>query len=332
MLRLGSSIRSPIRSRNTILRISTNRWQPKHLFKPQRTFATFQTVADTFTTIHETSGIPWLVLIPTITFTLRTVLTLPFSILQRKRIVKQQELRKVVQSMTPIIKVRLAAAKASENEASTKIKEKVTITSRKDLIEGKKPMTDMMKQETTKQLTPEQIVLVAAKETRKRQKTIFKQHKVQMWKNMILPLVQIPLWCTVSMGIRKLTEWKIEGSTHAWFESFKFHDIDLTGPLEIYPMVIPITLGIVSILNVEYNGKMLLRRTTDVVGIETYRDDNSRLTQGIKSVLNVSRIGAVFMMGVSSQASILLSLYWISSNLYSLLQNIILDFLWPYQK
>lgn len=331
MLRLGSTIRSQNMRTNAILKVSASRWQPRGIFKSHRTFATFQTVADTFTTIHETSGIPWLVLIPTITFTLRTVFTLPFSIWQRKRIVKQQELRKVVQSMTPIIKLRLAAAKASENEVS-KVKDKVTITSRKDLIEKKKPMTDVMKQETTKQLTPEQIVLIAAKETRKRQKSIFKQHNVQMWKNTILPLVQIPLWCTVSMGIRKLTEWKIEGTTHAWFESFKFHDIDLTGPLEIYPMVIPITLGVVSLLNVEYNGKMLLRRTTDVVGIDTYRDDNSRLTQGIKSVLNVSRIGAVFMMGVSSQASVLLSLYWISSNLYSLLQNIILDFLWPYQK
>lgn len=291
----------------------------------RRTFATFQAVADMFTTLHETSGVSWLILIPSTTFALRTVFTLPLSIWQRKRIVKQQELRKVVQAMTPIIKLRLAAAKATEIEgqaAASKMASSVT----------KETAPDLIQKETLKQLTPEQIVVIAAKETRKRQKTIFKQHSVQMWKNVLLPVVQIPLWCTVSMGIRKLTEWKIDGSSKEWFDSFRFQDIDLTGPLEVYPMIVPITLGVVSLLNVEYNGKMMLRRTTDVVGLDTYRDDNSRLTQGIKSVLNVSRIGSVFMMGVSSQASILLSLYWISSNLYSLLQNTLLDFLWPYQK
>ena len=290
-----------------------------------RTFSTFQTVADMFTTLHETSGISWLILIPTTTFALRTVFTLPLSIWQRKRIVKQQELRKVVQAMTPVIKLRLAAAKATEIEGQAAAAKGTSSLT-------KEGSPDLIQKETLKQLTPEQIVVVAAKETRKRQKTIFKQHHVQMWKNMLLPVVQIPLWCTVSMGIRKLTEWKIDGSSKEWFDSFRFHDIDLTGPLEVYPMIVPITLGVVSLLNIEYNGKMMLRRTTDVVGIDTYRDDNSRLTQGIKSVLNVSRIGSVFMMGVSSQASILLSLYWISSNLYSLLQNILLDFLWPYQK
>ncbi|SMN18676.1 similar to Saccharomyces cerevisiae YGR062C COX18 Mitochondrial integral inner membrane protein required for membrane insertion of C-terminus of Cox2p [Maudiozyma saulgeensis] len=326
MLRLGSSVGRPLSKQ--IITKTYDRSQFQKMTGSNRGFATFQAVADTFTTVHEVSGIPWLVLIPTTTFVLRTVFTLPFSIWQRKRIVKQQELRKVIQSMTPIIKLRLAAAKASETKPVNK---NVTITSRTTMTDETK-IPNAIQQETTRQLTPEQIVVIAAKETRKRQKTIFKKHGVQMWKNMLLPVVQIPLWCTVSMGIRKLTEWKIEGSTHAWFESFKFHEIDLTGPLDIYPMIIPITLGIVSLLNIEYNGKMLLRKTTDVVGLETYKDDNSRLTQGIKSVLNVSRIGSVFMMGVSSQASILLSLYWISSNLYSLLQNIVLDFLWPYQK
>lgn len=305
------SITKPLLSRN------------QHVFRLHgtgRKFSTFQTVADMFMTLHETSGIPWIILIPTTTFALRTIFTFPLSVFQRKRTVKQQELRKVVQSMTPVIKLRLAAAKIGESQTPSTIEA------------SKEKVPDLLQKETIKQLTQEQIIVVAAKETRRRQKALFQTYKVQVWKNVLLPVVQVPLWCTVSMGIRKLTEWKIEGSSHAWFESFRFLDIDLTGPLEIYPMVLPITLGIVSILNVEYNGNMMLRKTTDVVGIQTYQDDNSRLTQGIKSVLNVSRIGCVFMMGVSSQASILLSLYWISSNAYSLIQNILLDFLWPYQK
>lgn len=266
---------------------------------PSRTFITNQ-IADLFTTTHELTGIPWVVLIPLTTVTLRTVFTLPISIMQRKRIVKQQELRKISTSSTPIIKSRLALL---VNDKGNKTK-----------------------------LTPDQIQLLAMKETRKRQKLLFKLYNVPLWKNVMLPLVQIPLWTTLSLSIRNLTSLEIERSTKQWFESFNWNGIDLTGPLLDYPMIIPLTLGALSIMNVEYNGKMISRRNTDNVGIEVYRDDQSRINQAMKSILNISRIGCIFMMGVSSQSAVLLSLYWISSQLYSLIQNIILDKMWPYQR
>ncbi|CAL9732151.1 cytochrome c oxidase assembly protein Cox18p, mitochondrial [Monosporozyma unispora] len=266
---------------------------------PSRTFITNQ-IADLFTTTHELTGIPWVVLIPLTTVTLRTVFTLPISIMQRKRIVKQQELRKISTSSTPIIKSRLALL---VNDKGNKTK-----------------------------LTPDQIQLLAMKETRKRQKLLFKLYNIPLWKNVMLPLVQIPLWTTLSLSIRNLTSLEIERSTKQWFESFNWNGIDLTGPLLDYPMIIPLTLGALSIMNVEYNGKMISRRNTDNVGIEVYRDDQSRINQAMKSILNISRIGCIFMMGVSSQSAVLLSLYWISSQLYSLIQNIILDKMWPYQR
>lgn len=264
------------------------------------------TISDLFTTVHEVSGIPWVVLVPLTTFTLRSICTLPLSILQRKRIVKQQELRKVSQSSIPIIKSRLALV-ANNQQTSH---------------EGT----------NNKGLTPDQIQILALKESRKRQKQLFKTYNVSMWKNVLLPLVQIPLWTTVSLSIRSLTSLEIERSTKQWFESFSWHEIDLTGPWIDHPVIIPVVLGAFSLLNVEYNGKMISRRNTDNIGLDVYRDDQSRMNQAMKSVLNISRIGCIFMMGVSSQSAILLSLYWISSQLYSLIQNVILDNLWPYQR
>lgn len=286
-------------------RTATSPWLFQQKFNPHggRTFFT-SSIADLFTTAHEMTGIPWVILIPLTTFTLRTIFTLPLSVLQRKRIVKQQELRKISQSSTPIVKSRLAL-----------------FVNKQQVAQPNKTV-----------LTPDQIQLLALKETRKRQKQLFKSYNVPLWKNAILPLVQIPLWTTMSLSIRSLTQLEIERSTKEWFASFNWNGIDLTGPLSDYPIIIPVTLGALSLMNVEYNGKMISRRSTDNVGIEVFTDDQSRINQAMKSILNISRLGCIFMMGVSSQSAILLSLYWISSQLYSLIQNVILDQMWPYQR
>lgn len=286
-------------------RTETLPWLYRQKFQASsgRTYFT-SSIADLFTTAHEITGISWVVLIPLTTFTLRTIFTLPLSILQRKRIVKQQELRKISQSSIPIVKSRLA------------------------LLANRQQMTRPSKTV----LTPDQIQLLALKETRKRGRQLFKSYNVPLWKNMVLPLVQIPLWTIMSLGIRSLTQLKIERSTKEWFESFNYKGIDLTGPFSDYPFIIPVTLGALSLMNVEYNGKMMSRRGTDTVGIEVFRDDQSRINQAMKSILNISRLGCIFMMGVSSQSAALLSIYWISSQLYSLIQNVILDKMWPYRR
>ena len=183
-------------------------------------------------------------------------------------------------------------------------------------------------------LTPEQITLLAVKETRKRQKLLFKKYGVQMWKNALLPLVQIPLWVTVSMGIRTLTENPLREKLYnnGWLSSVGIDEnLYLSEPLEAYPFAVPLVLGTLSMLNVEYNGKVIQGDSAKNLGLKL-RADNSRLQLGIQTILNVTRIGTVFMMGFSSQTALLLSLYWISSQLYSLLQNIFLNWLWPYQR
>ena len=135
----------------------------------KRSFSMFQGVSDALVTIHTASGLPWVVLIPLGTIALRTVTTLPLSIWQRKRIVKQQELRKLVQAIPPVTKLRLAAATASKIETGP-------ITSSGSAI-SETPTTEPSGKNRT--LTPEQITLLAVKETRKRQKRLFSKYNVE---------------------------------------------------------------------------------------------------------------------------------------------------------
>ncbi|GCE97312.1 cytochrome c oxidase assembly protein cox18, mitochondrial [Zygosaccharomyces mellis] len=288
----------------------------------RRHFSLFQNVSNTFVALHEATSLPWIILIPLTTVGLRTCLTLPLSVWQRKRVIKQQELRKVVQSIPPVTKLRLAAATNAASKAND------NITSSGSIVKEEHPM-----QIKPHRLTPDQITILAIKETRKRQKRIYGKYNVQMWKNAILPLVQIPLWITVSMGLRNLTEKRLL-ETHEWSLLHQLFpdNLDLSLPWDSMPMVAPLILGTLSMINVEFNGRVMTSTSTSRAGIDTAPSEYSKTSQGIKSILNVSRLSCILMMGISSQASILLSLYWISSQFYSLLQNIFLDWLWPYQR
>lgn len=289
----------------------------------RRHFSLFQNVSDTFVALHEATSLPWIILIPLTTVGLRTCLTLPLSVWQRKRVIKQQELRKVVQSIPPVTKLRLAAATNAASKANDNITSSGSIVKEEEYPMQIKPH----------RLTPDQITILAIKETRKRQKRIYGKYNVQMWKNAILPLVQIPLWITVSMGLRNLTEKRLL-ETHEWSLLHQLFpgNLDLSLPWDSMPMVAPLILGTLSMINVEFNGRVMTSTSTSRAGIDTAPSEYSKTSQGIKSILNVSRLSCILMMGISSQASILLSLYWISSQFYSLLQNIFLDWLWPYQR
>ncbi|QEU61899.1 Cox18 [Kluyveromyces lactis] len=304
-----------------------------HFAKGSRQFGSLQSIADSFVQLHDASGVPWLVLIPTATFALRTVFTLPLSIWQRKRIVKQQELRKVVQSVPPVVKLRLASMTARANHEE--------LSSSGSAIQTKEETVGAL-QRGKRQLTPDQITMLSLKEMRKRQKVLFKKYNVQMWKNSVLPLVQVPLWVTMSMGLRKLTDSRLVDTNmpHAHVlqdlseTSWLTHigSLDLSLPLDVAPMLIPIVLGTVSMINVEYNGKMMQATAVGTSGITTATDTQSRTSQTLNSILTATRLSTIFLIGVSTQASVLLSLYWITSQVYSLIQNRILDLLWPYQR
>ncbi|CAI4038760.1 hypothetical protein SMKI_06G1070 [Saccharomyces mikatae IFO 1815] len=285
----------------------------------KRNFSLFQNVADTFLTLHEVLHIPWIVLVPLSTITLRTVVTLPFSIWQRKRILKQQELRKLVHPITPIVKLRLAAITNKKSKIVTEINSNGSLLP--------------LPLQNPGVLTPEQITLLAVKETRKRQKRLFKKYNVPLWKNALLPIVQIPLWVTISMGIRTLTEAQlIESFYPSWISLLSFGSFDLSTPLMAMPLLAPILVGTLAVLNVEFNGRLMFSSSLSSQGIKTVSRNSNRVQEAMASILNVSRLGCVVMLAMSSQAPFLLSLYWISSQLYSLVQNIILNWIYPYQR
>ncbi|SCV05907.1 LANO_0H17810g1_1 [Lachancea nothofagi CBS 11611] len=309
-------------SRSSIRYIGSGRSQLKLNSRQvqTRSMAFFQSITDSFVTLHEVSALPWLVLIPLSSFGLRTLFTLPLSIWQRKRIVKQQELRKVVQAIPPVVKLRLAAATQQSQSRN-----------RKDTNLVQKPA-----------LTPDQITLLALKETRNRQKKLFAANNVALWKNAILPIVQIPLWVSVSMGLRNLAGQRLLDSNLPHvppIQEFKTLDflsqissLDLSLPLDSLPMLAPLVLGTLALINVEHNGRMMTATTSEAMGIKQAPNPNSKVSQSMQSILNISRLSCIFFMGISSQAPLLLSVYWISSQLYSLLQNAFLNWLWPYQR
>ncbi|AGO10933.1 AaceriAFR575Cp [[Ashbya] aceris (nom. inval.)] len=295
----------------------------------RRAFGTFGTVAEGFTALHAASGLPWLVLIPLTTVTLRTALTLPLSIWHRRRLIKQQELRKVVQAVAPVAKLRLAAA-ANRAQAADGAASSAGAAVRP--ADG--PAAG------ARGLTPQHILLLAMKETRRRQRALFAEHGVQLWKNAVLPAVQLPLWVGISLGIRQLADQSLVDTNmprahvlshlgeQTWLS--RVASLDLGVPLVEAPMLVPILLGALAMVNVEYNARLM--QSTGAVGVETATDPSSRRALIFSSIMNLSRISCLFLMGVSSQAPLLLSVYWLSSQLYSLLQNMLLEWLWPYRR
>ena len=288
---------------------------PKRFAIPSRQFsidhrAIVNTFTHAFETLHEASGLPWWALIPITTFALRSVWTLPLAVIQRKRIQKQSTLKPIVSALSPILKMNLAkrVQKAKTLQQAPSTDESVKA--------AQAPLANM---------SYEQILLLSTKETRKRQKELFKKHNVQIWKNFILPTFQIPLWIIMSLTMRDLSGWSSWDNLHnkaldpslyvegcLWFQ-----DLAVADPMHIFPVI----LGVISLCNVEWTFRTL---------------ELSRLTQRLKyrpnltdAVGNFARMSIVFMMAISIHAPAALVLYWISSQFFSLIQNMVLDVKFP---
>lgn len=275
--------------------------------------AIINTMTSSFQAVHEFSGLPWWALIPLTTFTLRSVWTLPLAILQRKRIQKQSQLRPLVSAMNPILKLNLArrvqqAKKKLENNSNTK-----------------EDITSIQASSTLINMKYEQILLLSAKEARKRQKELFAKNGVQLWKNFILPAFQVPLWIMMSITMRDLSGWSSWDNTHnkaldpSLYEEgiLWFQDLSIADPMHVFPVI----LGITALCNIEWTLKTLelLRLTKKLKFRPTLTDAFGNLT----------KMSIVFMMAISLHAPAALTIYWISSQLYSLLQNVMMDLMLP---
>ncbi|CAK7903345.1 cytochrome c oxidase assembly protein Cox18p, mitochondrial [[Candida] anglica] len=284
-------------------------------FEPQ---LVVNTLTESIQAVHTFTGIPWWALIPLTTFSLRAMWTLPLAVMQRKRIQKQNEFRPVVSAMFPVMKLKLAqkVQAAKQRAASLASKPVSTDSIELSVLESQSPIASMKYEE---------IVLLATKERRKRQKALFKKHNIQLWKNFILPAFQIPLWVCMSLTMRNLSGWSTWDSTSntpldpllreeglLWFT-------DLTHFDSLH--IIPVVLGVISLCNVEWTFKTL----------ELLKTSRSRVLRPtmMDSIANISRMSVVFMMAISMNAPVALTLYWLSSQLFSLVQNIFLDLNFP---
>ncbi|RLV93513.1 Mitochondrial inner membrane protein COX18 [Spathaspora sp. JA1] len=270
--------------------------------------AVISSMTETVQLAHTYTGIPWWALIPLTTFTLRTVWTMPLAVWQRKRIQKQSELKPIISATTPVVKLSLAKkAQAAKRQAD---KDENIISPLQS------PLASM---------TYEQILILSSKETRKRQKLLFKKHNVEIWKNFILPAFQIPLWIAMSLTFRDLSGWttwdniKNKALDPSLYEEgiLWFQDLSVADNIHVFPLI----LGVITLCNVEWTFKTL---------------ELSRLTPRNKlrptltsSIANVARMSIVFMMAISLHAPVALTLYWLSSQVYSLIQNVILDLTMP---
>ncbi|ODV75806.1 membrane insertase COX18 CYBJADRAFT_165209 [Cyberlindnera jadinii NRRL Y-1542] len=277
------------------------------LHMQKRTFVSSPTDVITVLTsgleaLHSTTPLTWWMIIPMATITFRTMFTLPIAIIQRRRTQRQAQLTPLVQAMGPILRLKLA-----QRATSAKALESQQQSPEAKMIGGQ-----------AAGLSYEQIMVLSSKERRRRQKKLYKDHNCQMWKNLILPGVQIPLWIAMSATFRDLTGWTDITSNPMdpalTTEGFLWvSDLTLSDPLAILPIV----LGTLALTNVEWNAKTYSLQNTHV-------RRSLRITP-LESILNISRFGTVFLMAIATQAPSGLALYWISSNAFSLTQNMVLD-------
>ncbi|GEQ71500.1 hypothetical protein JCM33374_g5184 [Metschnikowia sp. JCM 33374] len=264
------------------------------------------TLTESLQQMHAYVGLPWYALIPITTFGLRAVWTFPLALLQRLRIQKQNSLRPIVSATGPA--VRLNLAKKASSAAKTKATGVTSVLS------------------PANKMRYEEIMVLSAKEVRKRQKKLFKAHNVQLYKNFLLPLAQIPLWVCMSMTFRDLSGWSsLDAVANKPLDptlynegALWFADLTTSDPFHIFPMAV----GIIALVNVEWTFK-----TFDLMKASTRRKlFRPTITD---SLANISRMTVVFLMAVSLHAPSALTLYWLSSQLFSLIQNVFLDLMLP---
>ncbi|ODV95046.1 hypothetical protein PACTADRAFT_3928 [Pachysolen tannophilus NRRL Y-2460] len=271
--------------------------------------STLHSLTDSLQYVHQISGLPWYIFIPISTFVLRSVLTLPLAILNRKRLQRQNSLRPLINAMGPVIRHRLGNKHYQQEQ-------------RQQQQQQQKAATDLL---AAPDLSYEKIMLLSTKEVRKRQKKIFKENKCQIWKNFTLPLLQIPLWISLSLTFRNLTGWRADVLGYnvkpidptLSTEGFQWiTDLTLPDPYNLLPFL----LGLMALSNVEYNYKNI-----QLMNLTNKGKKLSFRPTIFDMATNLSRFSIAFFIAVSTQAPAALGLYWISSNGFSLLQNILMD-------
>lgn len=307
-LRAGHNLIRPVVGRSRIgLSIAYNHRTFRPIQKRNFSFEPLLAFLDAGTSYieaaHASLGIPWWGFIPILTIALRASITLPLAIIQRKGFQKQNNLRPISNAMAPVLKIKLAAEGQSEQLKRKMTGESVPVKSEKE------------------QLTGDKIMILASKEKFRRQRKIFKDNGCQSWKFMLLPMVQIPLWVCISFMLRNLTGWNQIGTRPLdptlTTEGFGYlHDLAVSDPYFIMPVI----LGLAALTNIEWNFA-----TADLMKLTTRGVRNSLRPTAFDAIMTMARGSIIFLMAMSTQAPVALVLYWISSNCFSLCQNLLMD-------
>ncbi|KAK6518943.1 Cytochrome c oxidase assembly protein cox18, mitochondrial [Arthrobotrys megalospora] len=297
---------------------------------PRRSFSTpsieplLSTTTSLILTLQSTTSLPWLLTIPLVALTVRTCITLPFTLYSHKRTLKQLSLSPIIHAWSSIYRRQVAKEVYPNNP-----------TTPKHLI-GKKVYD-----------TPEKWTKEVLIRTKNKRVEIYKQFGCQYWKGFV-GLIQIPVWVLASVSVRRVTGvggWEAPidiakrakemsvlpgnegvvvtegiagideitakvreemqtGGIDGWF-------VDLLQP-DPY-MVLPIIFSLTLFTNVM---SATARASKEPTGWR----------KGLRNALMGISIAA-FPLTIGSPAVLLL--YWITSGTYSLVQNAVLHTLLP---
>ncbi|KAL7276504.1 hypothetical protein RUND412_000495 [Rhizina undulata] len=264
--------------------------------RPQFIETTLTTTHALLQGLHATTGLPWWAVIPATAFLLRLSVTTPLTIFSRLRGQKILALQPVLAAWQHHIAGAVRKSAAGESPQKW---EKATRTA-----------------------------------LRAKRRELWARHGCQAWK-MFLPFGQIPVWVVASMTLRGMTAgeavpgWmkvvggafggdKAEGvevgavvPQEAGFAEegvLWFQDLLVADPL----LILPLSFSFLLFANIELQAKQV-----------------PATTKGRRIFTNAMKVTAlaVFPLTMSNPAA--MTLYWTSSALYSLVQNIIIQRLYP---
>lgn len=155
-----------------------------------------------------------------------------------------------------------------------------------------------------------------ARRKREARRTLHRKHHVSLSSILAIPALKIPLWLSFSMALRSMAGASIPFFTPLQFEEsmrsegiFWFNDLSTFDSL----LIIPVTFGLLNLINIELSahGRGVGEGSIRVV------------------LTNVMRGASVAFIAVAAQMPVAVCLYWTTSVLCTLLQNVWLNHKFP---
>lgn len=287
----------------------------RHVLRRPFSSEVIAATTDALQQIHTLLGLPWWACVPAVCVALRASVTLPLAVYQRRLVQRQTLLRPLVSAWAPVLRLKLAAQAQRLRKVGQETGAVLELTS----------------------MTGDHVRLLAAKEQRRRQKRLFAKYHCQLWKTLLLPTVQLPLWVVMLGTLRRLC---------GWDSAFLMQGVQLAGLMEALLLhegvawihdllvadpygVLPVVVGAAALANIEWHAWTLRRlRLALQSGTGVRGNALVRPTMGDAAV-NLLRLLVVILMTAVAQAPAVLGLYWATLHSFSLLQNVALDRVLP---